>query len=89
MPTTWQTHLSKYRSAHPRTSFQNCMKQASKTYRSSSATKASSSKTYRSSTSAKNPWLAHVNKYRSSHPSVSYGDALKRASATYRSAARR
>ena len=47
------------------------------------ATKSASKKT--SSGARPNKWLMHVNRYRSSHPGVTYAEALKAASKTYRS----
>lgn len=36
-----------------------------------------------------NPWIVHVQKYRASHPGVSYGDALQRAAPSYRSGSKK
>lgn len=31
-----------------------------------------------------NPWLTHLKKYHSAHPELSYGEAMKKAKATYK-----
>ena len=101
MPSAWQIHLTKFRSAHPNLSLKEAMQGASKSYRGAAktapapkkatakatakatkATKITKATTYRSAQNG-NPWLAHVQAYRASHPGITYSEALKAASKTY------
>lgn len=92
----WNAHLASFRSSHPTLTLKQCMKGASKTYQGATTTTTKTRKTCRSSpgkaerggssswAASNNPWIAHVQAYRSSHSGMSYSDALKHASRTYR-----
>ena len=86
MPSAWQSHLTAYRAAHPRLSLKACMQEASKTYRSSHSVASAAPRRppAKGVKAASNPWLAHVQAYRNAHPEVSYSDALRHASCSYR-----
>ena len=83
----WAIHVRAWMASHPNVSYKDAQKMAKDSYQTAKPAKAVKPIKVKAVKVSKertpSPWIEHIQQYRTDHPEIKYGDAMREAKVTY------